>query len=148
MYCLDRSGSQPFFAHSGVSEGRVMMTLNALLCVLTFFSIAARRSPSVYVSNLTVMPGYFFWKTDVVSRIIWPVISGLDTTATVPVPEFLLPLLLVPPLEQAATTSTAATQPAAPSVRSLNREDLMNEPPRRCECLRPCVCSSEHTTLR
>src|ERR1700704_2855221 len=101
------------------------------------------------------MPGYFFWKTDVVSGIIWPVISGLDTTATVTVPELLLPLLLVPPLEQAATTSTAATQPAAPSVRSLNREDLMNEPPRRCECLRPAYAhlstprsdEHEHTVI-
>src|SRR5258708_4012327 len=110
-----------------------MMTLNALLCVLTFFSIAARRSPSVYVANLTVIPGYCFSKFDVVSGIIWPVISGLDTTATVTVPELplLLPLLLEPPLEQAASASNAATQAAAPNARSLNRNELMNEPPQR-----------------
>jgi hypothetical protein len=47
MYCLDRLVSQPFLANSGASYGPIMMTLNALLCVLTFFSIAARRSPSV-----------------------------------------------------------------------------------------------------
>jgi hypothetical protein len=47
MYCLDRLVSQPFFANSGASYGPIMTTLNALLCVLTFFSIAARRSPSV-----------------------------------------------------------------------------------------------------
>src|SRR5258708_39818720 len=109
-----------------------MMALNALLCVLTFFSIAARRSPSVYVANLTVIPGYCFSKLDVVSGIIWLVISGLDTTATVTVPEVLLLLLVLPPLalepllEQAATAARAATQPTAPSVRSLNREDLIN----------------------
>jgi hypothetical protein len=105
-----------------------MITLNALLCVLTSFSIAARRSPSVYVANLTVIPGYSFSKLDLVSGIIWPVISGLDTTATVTVPELLLldeELLL----EQAATTSTAATPPTAPSLRSRCREDLIDEPP-------------------
>src|SRR5713101_3870505 len=130
MYCLDRSVSQPFLANSGVSYGPIMMTLNELLCVLTFFSIAARRSPSVYVANLTVIPGYCFSKLDVVSGIIWLVISGLDTTATVTVPELLLlPLLLLPlepPLEQAASVAKAATQPTAPSARSLNREELMN----------------------
>ena len=47
MYCLDRSVSQPFLANSGVSYGPIMMTLNALECVATSFSIAARRSPSV-----------------------------------------------------------------------------------------------------
>src|SRR5580693_7513863 len=110
-----------------------MMTLNELLCVLTSFWIAARRSPSVYVAYLTLIPGFCFSKLDVVSGIIWPVISGFDTTATVTVPESpalpLLALLLVPPLEQAATASNAAAQPTAPSVRGLNRDDLMNEPP-------------------
>src|SRR5580704_658709 len=101
-----------------------MITLNELLCVLTSFWIAARRSPSVYVANLTVMPGYIFSKLDVVSGIIWPVISGLDTTATVIVPELLLlpvllPLALVLLLEQAANAARAATQPTAPSARSL-----------------------------
>src|SRR5258706_12880488 len=111
-----------------------MITLNALLCVLTFFSIAARRSPSVYVANLTVIPGYCFSKFDVVSGIIWPVISGLDTTATVTVPELPAlppPLLLVPPLEQAASASKAATPATAPNARSLDRNELMNEPPQR-----------------
>src|SRR5229473_8714012 len=105
-----------------------MMTLNELLCVLTFFSIAARRSPSVYVANLTVIPGYCFSKLDLVSGIIWLVISGLDTTATVTTPELLL-VLPPPPLEQAAMTSDAATQPTAPSARSLNAYELMDEPP-------------------
>src|ERR1700757_945704 len=96
------------------------------------FWIAARRSPSVYVANLTLIPGYCFAKLDWVSGIIWPVISGLDTTATVTVPELLLLLLaLPPPLEQAATAASAATQPTAPSMRSLNREELMNGPPQR-----------------
>src|SRR5258708_28251407 len=110
-----------------------MITLNALLCVLTFFSIAARRSPSVYVANLTLIPGYGFSKLDVVSGIIWPVISGLDTTATVTVLELPLPLplLLEPPLEQAASASKAATPATAPNARSLNRNELMNEPPQR-----------------
>src|ERR1700737_2109094 len=111
-----------------------MMTLNELLCVLTFFSIAARRSPSVYVANLTWIPGYCFSKLEVVSGIIWLVISGLDTTATVIVPELLLlPLLLAlePLLEQAASAASAATQLTAPSVRSLNRKDLINNPPQR-----------------
>src|SRR5712691_10180012 len=100
-----------------------MITLKALLCVLTFFSIAARRSPSVYVANLTLIPGYCFSKLDVVSGIIWLVISGLDTIATVIVPELLLLLVLPlePPLEQAANTARAATQPNAPSLRSLTR---------------------------
>ena len=47
-------------------------------------------------------------------------ISGLDTTATVTVPEFPLLLLLValvPLLEQAANAASAATQPR-PSTRS------------------------------
>ena len=49
MYCLDRLVSQPFLANSGASYGPIMMTLNAAgnTGVLTFFSIAARRSPSV-----------------------------------------------------------------------------------------------------
>src|SRR5712691_12225286 len=100
-----------------------MITLKALLCVLTSFSIAARRSPSVYVANLTLMPGYCFSKLDVVNGIIWPVISGLDTTATVTVPELLLlpELPLEPPLEHAASAARAATQPTAPSARSLDR---------------------------
>ncbi len=73
---------------------------------------------------MTVIPGYCFSKLDVVSGIIWPVISGLDTTATVIVPELLLlpvllPLALVLLLEQAATAASAATQHTAPSVRSL-----------------------------
>jgi hypothetical protein len=46
-YCLVRSTSQPFLANSGASYGPIMTTLNELLCVLTSFSIAARRSPSV-----------------------------------------------------------------------------------------------------
>ena len=59
-----------------------------------------------------------------VSGIIWPVISGLDTTATVIVPELLLlpvllPLALVLLLEQAANAARAATQLTAPSARSL-----------------------------
>jgi hypothetical protein len=61
------------------------------------------------------------------------VISGLDTTATVTVPELLLvpvaPLLLEPLLEQAASATRAATQPTAPSARSLNKEELISEPP-------------------
>jgi hypothetical protein len=128
---VDRSVSQPFLANSGVSYGPIMMTLNALLWVATSFSIAARRSPSVYVANLTLMPGYCFSKLDVVSGIICPVISGLDTTATVTVPELLLLLVapLEPLLEQAAIATSAATLPTAPSARSLNREKLMNEPP-------------------
>src|SRR5215472_12928037 len=91
------------------------------------------------------MPGFCFSKLDVVSGIIWPVISGLDTTATVTVPEVLalpLPLLLVP-LEQAASASNAATPATAPNARSLNRNELMNEPPQRSARLRHCVCSSE-----
>ena len=71
-----------------------------------------------------MIPGYCFSKLDVVSGIIWPVISGLDTTATVIVPELLLlpvllPLALVLLLEQAASAARAATQPTAPSARSL-----------------------------
>jgi hypothetical protein len=42
-----------------------------------------------------------------------------------------LPLLLVPPLEQAASASNAATPATAPNARSLNRNELMNEPPQR-----------------
>jgi hypothetical protein len=52
------------------------------------------------------------------------VISGLDTTATVTVPELLLLLLLLalePLLEQAASATRAATQPTAPSVRGLEQ---------------------------
>jgi hypothetical protein len=79
-----------------------------------------------------LIPGYCFSKLDVVSGIIWPVISGLDTTATVIVPLLLLLLaLLLPLLEQAATVTRAATAAAAASARGLNGEDLMNEPPRR-----------------
>ena len=48
------------------------------------------------MANLTLMPGYCFSKLDVVSGIIWPVISGLDTTATVTVPELLLLPALLP----------------------------------------------------
>src|SRR6516225_10176674 len=134
MKVVDRSVSQPFLANSGVSYGPIMMTLNALLCVLTSLSIAARRSPSVYVANLTVIPGYCFSNTDWVSGIIWLVISGLDTTATVIVPELLLLLaapLLEPLLEQAASATRAATEPSAPSVRSLNGGELMKQPPQR-----------------
>ncbi len=135
MYCVDRLVSQPLFANSGVSYGPIMMTLNALLCVATSFWMAARRSPSVYVANLTVMPGYMLLEDRVVSGIIWPVISGLDTTATVIVPELLLvplpPPLLEPLLEQAASATRAATEPSAPSVRSLNGGELMNQPPQR-----------------
>src|SRR5579859_7473039 len=84
MKVVDRSVSQPFLANNGVSYGPIMMTLNALLCVDTSFSIAARRSPSVYVANLTVMPGFCFSNTDWVSGIIWLVISGLDTMVSNP----------------------------------------------------------------
>ena len=69
-----------------------------------------------------MIPGYCFSKLDVVSGIIWPVISGLDTTATVIVPELLLLLCYCrsePLLEQAANAARAATQPTAPSARSL-----------------------------
>jgi hypothetical protein len=60
------------------------------------------------------------------------VISGLETTATVTVPESLLLLAAVLPLlEQAPTASSAATQPTAARVRTLNGDDLMNKPPRR-----------------
>jgi hypothetical protein len=99
-----------------------MMTLNALLCVLTSFSIAARRSPSVYVAKLTLIPGYSFSKLDFVSGIIWPVTSGLDTTATFTTPDpSLLPALplLLPLLEHAATAATAATPPMTASERAL-----------------------------
>jgi len=130
MYWVVRLSSQPSLANSGASYGPIMMTLNALLCVDTSFSIAARRSPSVYVANLTRIPGYFFSKTDEVSGIIWPVISGLDTTATVTVPVLLLVLAGEALLEQAPTASNAATQPAAASVRGLGRDKLMGEPPR------------------
>src|SRR6201989_3049325 len=95
------------------------------------FSIAARRSPSVYVANLTLIPGYCFSKLDWVSGIICPVISGLDTTATVTVPELLLllELPLEPPLEHAASAASAATQPTAPSARSLDRGEGIYETP-------------------
>ena len=69
------------------------------------------------------MPGYCFSNTDWVSGIICPVISGLDTTATVIVPELLLVLvlpLLEELLEQAASATSAATQLTAPSARNLN----------------------------
>ena len=80
---------------------------------------------------MTLIPGYCFSKVDVVSGIIWPVISGLDTTATVIVPELLLlpELPPEPPLEQAASAARAATQPTAPSARSLTGGFRMNEPP-------------------
>src|SRR5580693_4414720 len=84
------------------------------------------------------MPGFCFSNTDWVSGIICPVISGLDTTATVTVPELLLLLLALPLellLEQAASATRAATEPTAPSARSLNG-DLMNQPPWAGEDLR------------
>src|SRR5690349_1926747 len=118
MNWVDRFSSQPFLANSGVSYGPIMMTLNELLCVLTSFSMAARRSPSLYVANLTLIPGYFFSNTDLVSGTIWPVISGFDTTATVTTPGPLLDF--GPVLEHAPAASTAATQPSAPSTRGLN----------------------------
>src|ERR1700689_4214565 len=74
------------------------------------------------------MPGFCFSNTDWVSGIICPVISGLDTTATVTVPELLVLLLalpLEPLLEQAASATKAATEPTAPSVRSLNGRELI-----------------------
>jgi hypothetical protein len=80
------------------------------------------------------MPGFCFSNTDCVSGIIWPVISGLDTTATVTVPELLLLLVvpLEPPLEHAAAAATTAiAPPTAASLRILNLDDLMNEPPQR-----------------
>src|ERR1700730_7899167 len=80
------------------------------------------------------MPGFCFSNTDWVNGIICPVISGLDTTATVTVPELLLvpPALPLEPLdEHAASATRAATEPTAPSVRSLNGGELMNQPPRR-----------------
>src|ERR1700678_3621443 len=136
MYCVVRLSSQPFLANSGSSYGPIMMTLKELLCVLTSFSIAARRSPSVYVANLTLMPGFAFSNTDSVSGIICPVISGFDTTATVTVPVALplepapvAPVLLEPPpLEQAAAVVTRAI--AHPAIASLrlereNRDELM-----------------------
>ena len=86
------------------------------------------------MANLTLMPGFSFSNTDWVSGIIWPVISGLDTTATVTVPLSLLlpplapvPVLEPPPLEQAAAVVTRAT--AHPAVASLlerkNLDELM-----------------------
>ena len=39
--------------------------------------------------------------------------------------------LLEPLLEQAANATRAATEPSAPSVRSLNGGELMNQPPQR-----------------
>ena len=47
---------------------------------------------------MTVIPGFCFSNTDWVSGIICPVISGLDTTATVTVLELLLLLALPPEL--------------------------------------------------
>ncbi len=52
------------------------------------------------------MPGFSFSNTDWVSGIIWPVISGFDTTATVTVP--VLPLLLAPRAAGAAARAAAA----------------------------------------
>ena len=92
---------------------------------------------------MTLIPGFCFSNTDSVSGIICPVISGLDTTATVTVPLLLLPLLLpalglpeLPLLEQAAAVVTAtATAAAAASLRFLkvipNLDELINEPPPR-----------------
>ena len=110
---------------------------------------------------MTVMPGYCFSNTDWVSGIIWPVISGLDTTATVTVPValallvllallallellellellvlLLAPVLELPPLEHAAAAVTiAAAHAAAASLRFPNLvpdlDELMNEPPQR-----------------
>jgi hypothetical protein len=86
------------------------------------------------VANLTVIPGFCFSNTDWVSGIIWPVISGLDTTATVTVPAApllprllaLLPLPEPPPLEHgAAAVTTAAAQAAAASLRFLNLVNLV-----------------------
>ena len=74
---------------------------------------------------MTVIPGFCFSNTDVVSGIIWPVISGLDTTATVIVPVLLLLLLLRAAARAAARTGGhrrqggyAARLPRA--LRSLN----------------------------
>src|SRR5579863_6714693 len=94
------------------------------------------------------MPGYCFSNTDWVSGIIWPVMSGLDTTATVIVPEPLLLVLLLPLLEllleQAASATRAATAPTTPSVRSLNGGELMNQPPQRMRTVRSgCAHMSE-----
>ncbi len=70
------------------------------------------------------MFGFCFSKIDLVSGIIWPVISGFDTTATVTSPGALLAPL--PPPEHAAPASTITTDPPTrPSVRSLNRDDLI-----------------------
>src|SRR5215469_7415101 len=77
------------------------------------------------------MPGFCFSNTDWVSGIIWSVISGLDTTATVTVPVLLLvepPLLLVPepPLEHPAIAmTTPATHPAIARLRRRNLDELM-----------------------
>ncbi len=91
---------------------------------------------------MTVIPGFSFSNTDWVSGIIWPVISGLDTTATVTVPVALLlppvapalPVLEPPPLEQAAAiVASASAQPAAASFleEKEDLDELINEPPRR-----------------
>src|SRR5579864_1648380 len=85
------------------------------------------------------MPGFCFSKTDWVSGIIWSVISGLDTTATVTVPDVppfpaVLAVLLL--LEHAAIAASMATQPAVASVRGRNRAELMHEPPRYGQCCR------------
>jgi hypothetical protein len=91
------------------------------------------------------MPGFCFSNTDSVSGIIWPVISGLDTTATVTVPVSLFALALPalpepPPLEHAAAAVTAtAAHAAAASLRFLNLipglvlnlDEFINEPPPR-----------------
>jgi hypothetical protein len=58
----------------------------------------------------------------------------LDTTATVTVPVLLLLPPLALPLEPllehaAATATTANAPPTAASLRILNRDDLINEPP-------------------
>ena len=80
-----------------------------------------------------MIPGFCFSNTNWVKGIICPVISGLDTTATVTVPELLLvlPLPLELLLEQAASATRATAEPTAPSVRSLNGRELMNQPPQR-----------------
>jgi hypothetical protein len=57
----------------------------------------------------------------------------------------LLLLALEPLLEQAANVASAATQPTAPSVRSLKGEWLTKEPPQRCE---RCSWRTGHQTQR
>ena len=70
-----------------------------------------------------MIPGFCFSNMDWVSGIIWPVISGLDTTATVTVPE----LLLLPPL--ALPLEPLLEQAAAP-------------PPGRRRSRRPRACGA------